>query len=119
MATVEQEVFPEVRLLLRGVPWETYAALRDLECNNHIFMTYDRGTLELTSPSGQHDNIKKLIGQLVEAFATELNIPRRSFGNCLAEHSVKPGGGVPALGRATTTGRAPSPLDREKNHGET
>ncbi|HEX7449854.1 MAG TPA: Uma2 family endonuclease [Pirellulales bacterium] len=81
MATVEQEVSPEARLVLRGVPWETYVTLRDLECNNHVFMTYDRGTLELMSPSGQHDNVKTLIGQLVEAFATELNIPRRSFGS--------------------------------------
>lgn len=81
MATVEQEVSPEARLVLLGVPWETYVTLRDLECNNHVFMTYDRGTLELMSPSGQHDNVKTLIGQLVEAFATELNIPRRSFGS--------------------------------------
>lgn len=81
MATVEQQVAPEQRFLLRGVPWETYVALRDLECNNHVFMTYDRGTLELMSPSGQHDNIKSLLGQLVEAFTTELNIPRRSFGS--------------------------------------
>jgi Uma2 family endonuclease len=81
MATVEQQVLPEQRLVLRGVPWETYVALRDPECNNHIFMTYDRGTLELMSPSGQHDNIKTLLGQLVEAFTTELNIPRRSFGS--------------------------------------
>lgn len=81
MATVEQQVSPEQRLVLRGVPWETYVVLRDLECNNHVFMTYDRGTLELISPSGQHDNVKKLLGQLVEAFTTELNIPRRSFGS--------------------------------------
>jgi Uma2 family endonuclease len=81
MATVELQIQPEQRVLLRGVPWETYVTLRDLECNNHVFMTYDRGTLELMSPSGQHDNVKKLLGQLVEAFATELNIPRRSFGS--------------------------------------
>ncbi|HQU41333.1 MAG TPA: Uma2 family endonuclease [Pirellulales bacterium] len=81
MATVERQVSPEHRLLLRSVPWETYVGLRDLECNNHVFMTYDRGTLELMSPSGQHDNVKTLLGQLVEAFTTELNIPRRSFGS--------------------------------------
>lgn len=81
MATVELQIQPEQRLVLRGVPWETYVTLRDIECNNHVFMTYDQGTLELMSPSGQHDNVKTLLGQLVEAFTTELNIPRRSFGS--------------------------------------
>ena len=81
MATVELETQPEQRLVLRGVPWDAYVALRDPECNNHVFMTYDRGTLELMSPSGQHDNVKTLLGQLVEAFTSELNIPRRSFGS--------------------------------------
>lgn len=81
MATVEKQLSPELRFVLQGVPWQTYVALRDLECNNHVFMTYDQGTLELMSPSGQHDNTKKLLGQLVEALTTELNIPRRSFGS--------------------------------------
>ena len=82
MATIEQQtVSPELRLVLRGVPWEMYVALRDLDENNHVRMTYDGGTLELMTLSDQHENISTLIGQLIEAFTAELNIPRRSFGS--------------------------------------
>jgi Uma2 family endonuclease len=81
MATIDQEISPEQRLLLRGVPWETYVALRDVADNKHVRMTYDSGTLELMSSSDQHEIIAKLVGQLIEAFTAELNIPRRSFGS--------------------------------------
>jgi Uma2 family endonuclease len=81
MATIELELVPEQRVVLQGVPWELYAALRDLEVNGAVRMTYDGGTLEMMSPSGQHENISKLIAQLVEAFTAELNIPRRSLGS--------------------------------------
>ncbi|HVX09681.1 MAG TPA: Uma2 family endonuclease [Pirellulales bacterium] len=79
MATIELEIVPEQRIALQGVPWELYATLRDLEVNAAIRMTYDGGTLEMMSPSDQHENISKLIAQLVEAFTADLNIPRRSL----------------------------------------
>ena len=79
MATVQQ-IATEPRFVLHNVPWETYVALRDIEDNWHVRMTYDRGTLEMMVNSDTHENMKKLIGQLIEAFTAELNIPRRSFG---------------------------------------
>ncbi|MGH7139846.1 MAG: Uma2 family endonuclease, partial [Pirellulales bacterium] len=79
MATVEQTA-TEPRFVLHGVPWETYVALREIEANWHVRMTYDRGTLEMMVNSDRHENMKKLIGQLIETFTAELNIPRRSFG---------------------------------------
>lgn len=78
MATVEQ-LTTEPRFTLRGVPWEVYEALRDIRANWHVRMTYDRGTLEMMVNSNRHENVKRLIGQLIEAFTAELNIPRRSF----------------------------------------
>lgn len=79
MATVDQHVSPEHRLLLRGVSWGTYVALRDVEDNNYVRMTYDSGTLELMTLSDEHEIMAKLIAQLIEAFTAELNIPRRSL----------------------------------------
>ncbi len=65
--------------MLRGVPWAVYETLRDLQENDHLRMTYDGGTLEVMSPSGEHEGGAKLIAQLIEAFTAELGIPRRSF----------------------------------------
>lgn len=78
MATVEQ-ITTEPRFVLRDVPWETYLAMRDIEANWHVRMTYDRGTLEMMVNSDRHENMKRLIGQLIEAFTAEMGIARRSF----------------------------------------
>jgi Uma2 family endonuclease len=80
MATVEQSVLaPEDRLVLSGISWDIYEALRENEENWHVRMTYDEGTLELMSPSMDHEAVKKLVGQMIEAFTEELSIPRRSL----------------------------------------
>lgn len=80
MATVEKVVLRgERRILLSGISWDLYEQLRDNEDNWHIHMAYDRGTLELMSPSPNHEGMSKLIAQLLEAFTEELGIPRRSL----------------------------------------
>ncbi|HEV3344412.1 MAG TPA: Uma2 family endonuclease [Pirellulales bacterium] len=79
MATIERQISPEQRVVLRGVPWAVYETLRDLHENDHLRMTYDGGTLEVMSPSGEHEGVAKLLAQLIEAFTAELGIPRRSF----------------------------------------
>jgi Uma2 family endonuclease len=78
MAIVQQTA-TEPRFVLRNVPWDTYVALRDIEANWHVRMTYDRGILEMMVNSDRHENMKRLIGRLVETFTAELNIPLRSF----------------------------------------
>lgn len=82
MATIEKQVqerVPENRIVLRGIPWEVYEVLRDHEENNHVRMTYDRGTLEMMSPSDQHEWVKKLLGRMIESFTEELQVPMRSL----------------------------------------
>lgn len=83
MATIEQQntlqLTGEKRVVLRGVSWELYEALRDIESSWHVRMTYDEGTLELMSPSEDHEWIKRLVGQMIEAITEELSIPRRSL----------------------------------------
>ena len=83
MATIEQQnalqLTGEERVVLRGISWELYEALRDIEANCHVRMTYDEGTLEFMSPSDDHEWIKRLVGQMIEAITEELSIPRRSL----------------------------------------
>lgn len=82
MATIEQHaLIAEERIVLTGISWEIYEELRENEENWHVRMAYDEGTLELMSPSPSHERVKKLIGQLIETFTTEMGIPRRSLGS--------------------------------------
>lgn len=68
--------------MLQGVPWWTYVALRDaLDDHAGLKLTYLEGTLELMSPSMLHEDAKKIIARLVEAWATERNIDLRGFGS--------------------------------------
>ena len=64
----------EQRVVLDNISWSTYLAiLRDAEnCRGRI--AYDRGVLEIMSPSKVHEHVKRLIGRMVETFTEELNI---------------------------------------------
>ena len=60
MATVEHHP-TEQRFVLHGVSWQTYTALRDAPENYHVRMTFDRGDLEMMSPSKRHEQVATLI----------------------------------------------------------
>lgn len=51
MVTVQQQV-TERRFVLNDISWDTYIALRGIEANWHVRMTYDRGTLEMMVSQG-------------------------------------------------------------------
>ncbi|HEV3003278.1 MAG TPA: Uma2 family endonuclease [Pirellulales bacterium] len=83
MSTLPQKrtkTAPRERMVLHGIPWELYEALRDVEDNWHVRMTYDRGRLELMSPSSKHERVKKRTGRLIELLTLELDIPIYSLG---------------------------------------
>jgi Uma2 family endonuclease len=77
MTTVERTE-QEPRFLLQGVAWPTYEALRDAPENYHVRMTYDRGELEIMSPSHLHERYSYLIGRLIDVWTEELNIDIQS-----------------------------------------
>jgi Uma2 family endonuclease len=66
-------------VVLHHISWETYAALRDMPDNWKLRMTYDRGELEMMSPSRRHESFATLIGSLIEVWRTELDIPVTSL----------------------------------------
>lgn len=72
---------PEQRFLLHGVSWQTYNALLDDLESSAVRLTYDRGMLELMSPSQDHERFKTLIGRIIEMFTEELDIPLQSGGS--------------------------------------
>jgi Uma2 family endonuclease len=72
---------PERRFVLHGISWNTYETLlKDLE-QGGVHLTYDRGSLELMSPSRDHERFKTLIGRIIELFTEELDIPMQSGGS--------------------------------------
>src|SRR3954468_10620818 len=63
------------RFVLYDVSWRFYEAFLDEMAERRIFLTYDRGTLEIMSPSGKHGRSSRLLGRLVELLTEELDIP--------------------------------------------
>jgi Uma2 family endonuclease len=80
MATVLSP--PEQRIILRHVSWETYERLlADNADNSNPRFTYDRGVLEIMSPSAEHEELSHMITLLVNVIAEELDIDVRGFGS--------------------------------------
>lgn len=68
-------------VVLYDIPWEKYEALLDLFGDRRFRHTYDRGTLEIMSPSRAHEHIKKLIARMVERMAEELDLDIQRVGS--------------------------------------
>lgn len=71
----------EQRFVLQGVPWDTYVRLRDELDTPGLRMTFCEGTLELMSPSIDHEAAKKSIARLIEIFALERDVPLYGYGS--------------------------------------
>jgi Uma2 family endonuclease len=86
----------ESRVLLRKATWEQYISLRDVDENRHTRMTFDRGRLELMSPTGIHERVRILIGHCLFVWFEEMQIPSQSRGSTTfrredLERGIEPG----------------------------
>jgi Uma2 family endonuclease len=73
---------PEQRVTLHNVSWETYVRLlADLQDSSAPRMTYDRGTLEIMSPSSEHERYNRTVAQIVEELAVEMDVNIDSLGS--------------------------------------
>ena len=80
---------PETRVVLSNISWATYEAiLADSDSCGKRFI-YDRGTMEIMSPSAEHEWYHRLLGRLVEAFTLEQNIPIRSTATTTLKSQLK------------------------------
>jgi Uma2 family endonuclease len=72
----------EQRVVLHNIGWDTYERLlADHENNSAPRFTYDRGELEIMSPSPEHEKVNRRIAQLVLAVAEELDIEAEDLGS--------------------------------------
>lgn len=80
MATVLSP--PEERIILHEVSWETYESLLADHQNRSVpRFAYDRGVLEIMSPSAEHEEANDLIKLLVNVLAEEMNLDIKGFGS--------------------------------------
>lgn len=68
----------EQRFLLHNVDWNFYDLVLQQVGDQRVFVTYDRGRIELMSPSPRHESYAKLIARMLEMLTLELDIPIRS-----------------------------------------
>jgi Uma2 family endonuclease len=66
---------PIQTVVLRGIQWETYERLLvDQKDRSVPHFYYDRGTLEIMSPSSRHEYINRTLALLVDLLASEFEI---------------------------------------------
>ncbi len=72
----------EERFFLHNVNWETYEQLLSnyFDSSSPRF-AYDRGVLEIMSPSSEHEELTEIITQLVYILAEEWGFEYRNFGH--------------------------------------
>jgi len=76
-------------VVMHGVDWRTYGALRELLDGPGIRMTYLEGALEIMSPSRRHEHEKKAIARMIEVFALERDVPLRGWGSTTFKRETK------------------------------
>lgn len=70
------------RVVLRDVTWADYEALLTMRGERAVpRMVFVEGTLELMTPSRQHEIIKTTLARLLEAYAEELGIELEGYGS--------------------------------------
>ncbi|MGH9336532.1 MAG: Uma2 family endonuclease [Vicinamibacteria bacterium] len=73
---------PEQRVVLHNLSWQTYDRLLEEAAGcSSLRLTYDRGTLEIMSPSEEHEELNRSLAFLIEALVTELDLESRSLGS--------------------------------------
>jgi Uma2 family endonuclease len=76
-------------VILHNIRWETFLALLEDLGEHRGRLTYDRGTVEIVSPTKKHEGLKKLIGRLIETFTLELRIKIASCSSTTLKSQLK------------------------------
>jgi Uma2 family endonuclease len=79
----------ESRIVLSDVSWATFQALLADTDHRGSRFTYDRGNLEIMSPSLEHERLSSLIGRMIEAYTEELGIPIQTARSTTLKSELK------------------------------
>jgi len=64
-----------------GVSWEQYVVIADALPNRHVFVSYDRGSLQLMTTGNAHENLKTIIDRLLIGCDEVCDVPLSCLGN--------------------------------------
>ncbi len=82
MATTTTALYADPQVVLPNVSWETYERLlEDLSDCSVPHLTYDRGQLEIMSPTQEHEYFNRTLNLIVEIVAAELDVNVRVLGS--------------------------------------
>jgi Uma2 family endonuclease len=79
----------ETRVVLTNIGWDIYERLAAEAGRAGTRFTYDRGVLEIMSPSREHERVKRRLGRMIETMTEELNIPIDSAGSTTLKSQLK------------------------------
>jgi Uma2 family endonuclease len=71
----------EQRFTLDDVDWAFYESVLQRVGDRHIFVTYDRGRIEIMAPSWRHDESSRLIGLLIHIMGEEFGVALKGGGS--------------------------------------
>lgn len=85
MRSQQPTFFPSAdqRIWMNGLSWSAFESFVALRGNAGPRVTYLEGTLELMSPSRDHEVIKKYLGAVIEAYLDHLGIRYEGVGSWL------------------------------------
>jgi Uma2 family endonuclease len=70
------------RVVLHNISWGTYERLlEELADCSAPRLTYDRGELEIMSPTAEHEDVNRAVDKLVSLVALEMEIETRDLGS--------------------------------------
>ena len=75
-----QDPFATQRFTLHNVSWDAYEAILNGLGEQRVYLTYNRGALELMSPSPRHEKFGSLVARLVQMYTHVARIPVYSLG---------------------------------------
>ena len=66
---------------LSGISWQTYETLLAELSHRRLRLIYNRGNLEIMTPSPEHEHFKEVLGRFVETLAEELEVRIEPLGS--------------------------------------
>ncbi|WP_394828661.1 Uma2 family endonuclease [Pendulispora albinea] len=91
----ERALAAEQRLIVYGVPYARYVAIRELLEEQGLRVAYCEGAMELMSPSVDHERLKATISRFLELFALERGIAIFPLGSMTFRSEAKSRGAEP------------------------
>jgi Uma2 family endonuclease len=72
---MQRDPFASQRFTLYNIPWDSYEAILEALGDHRVFLTYNQGALEFTSPSPAHEKFGALLARFVQQYTFALRIP--------------------------------------------